>query len=77
MNKEELIQMLIGEIEEPLYEVKMPGTEEYLTQDEDGYLYFDENVGAFSDLIDYIKQKFTEQELKAINEVYWILAKEV
>lgn len=41
---------MIEEIKEPLYEVKMPVTEEFLTQDEDGDLFFDERDGSFSDL---------------------------
>ena len=62
--------------EEPLYYVKMPNTEEYLTLEEDE-LYFTDMIYWIGEKPKNITQLFTEGQLKKYNEIYWKNAQEI
>ena len=61
---------------EPLYYVKMPNTEEYLTLEEDE-LYFTDMIYWIGEKPKNITQLFTEDQLKKYNEIYWKNAQEI
>lgn len=76
---ETIIRMkLFGyEIEkEKLYRVEVPGTDNLLLTLEGSEYYFDEQIDYIGDKPN-IRQEFTEKEIKAIDERYWMFKKEV
>lgn len=61
---------------EKLYRVEMPGTDDLMLTLEGNEYYFDEPLDYVGERPD-IRQEFTESEIKAIDERYWMFKKEV
>lgn len=61
---------------EKLYRIEMPGTDDLLLTLEGSEYYFDEPLDYIGEKPN-IRQEFTESEIKAIDERYWIFKKEV